>query len=431
MDAKPDKRAVVPSSLDDCQAMVDYTDVMNAYMPSLGEIGSDDFYVTYSVWNSLTGASERNAYVWAREMFDGGVSLDWNNRYQQIFYTNNILEVLESMDEITDIDRYNSLKGTALFFRAFAHYQLAQIFSEPYVYQADNSGLSIPLRLASDLNIASGQSTVGDVYGRIVSDLQYAAQLLPDRTQLKTRPNKTAAFALLARIFLTMQDYQNAVKNADLAIQAQGYSLIDYKNLSVASTYPVPMYNAEVIFHSTLAGTRILANTRHIVDSTLFESYRTEDLRKVIFFRESAPGQIQFRGSYAGSATYFNGLALDEMFLIHAECKIRMGNIEEGLNSLNALIETRFEEDTFVPIADLDKQQAMDAVLMERRKELLFRGLRWTDLRRLNLDPSTARTLRRELDGEVYTIEPNSPNYVYPFPDNVMQLTDFMQNERF
>src|SRR5690606_10340424 len=100
MDAKPDKRAVVPSSLDDCQAMVDYTDVMNAYMPSLGEIGSDDFYVTYSVWNSLTGASERNAYVWAREMFDGGVSLDWNNRYQQIFYTNNILEVLESMDEI-------------------------------------------------------------------------------------------------------------------------------------------------------------------------------------------------------------------------------------------------------------------------------------------------------------------------------------------
>ncbi|WP_190992790.1 RagB/SusD family nutrient uptake outer membrane protein [Sphingobacterium micropteri] len=431
MDAKPDKRAVVPSSLEDCQAMADYTDVMNAYMPSLGEIASDDFYVTYSTWNTLTSASEKNAYIWAREIFDGGVSLDWNNRYQQIFYANNILEVLESMVEITDIDRYNSLKGTALFFRAFAHYQLAQIFSKPYVYQTDNSGSSIPLRLTSDLNIPSGQSTVGEVYGQIVSDLEHAAELLPDKTHLKTRPNRMAVFALLARIFLTMQDYQNAAKNAELAIQGQGDSLIDYKDLSAASTYPIPMYNSEVIFHSTLAGTRILANTRHIVDPSLFESYLADDVRKTVFFKKDAQGQNQFRGSYAGSATYFNGLALDEMFLIYAECKVRLEKIEDGLNALNTLLETRFYEGAFVPFTNLDKQRALNTVLAERRKELLFRGLRWTDLRRLNLDPSTARTLKRELDGEVYEMEPNSPNYVYPFPDNVMQLTDFTQNERF
>ncbi|MOA51075.1 SusD family protein [compost metagenome] len=75
-------------------------------------------------------------------------------------------------------------------------------------------------------------------------------------------------------------------------------------------------------------------------------------------------------------------------------------------------------------------ESALDVVLKERRKELLFRGLRWTDLRRLNLDPTTARTPKRELDGKIYTIEPNSPNYVYPFPDNVIQLAGLIQNER-
>lgn len=429
MDEKPDRRAVVPSSLEDCQAMADYTDVMNAFMPSLGEVGSDDYYLTYSTWNALTNASNKNAYLWAGEIFEGSTSPDWNNRYQQIFYANNILEVLDGMKEVSDRNWYNSLKGTALFFRAFAHYQLAQVFSKPYINKGDNSALGIPLRLTSDLNVKSVQSTVAETYSQIVVDLEGAMELLPEKSELKTRPNKTAASALLARIHLAMQEYALAEKYAEQVLVAKGYSLMDYSELPVGTTYPIALYNKEVVFHSTLAGTPILANTRHVVDSALFDLYADTDMRKTVFFRKTS-GQNRFRGSYAGSATYFNGLSLDEIYLISAECKIRMGNINEGLMRLNTLLAKRYKENTFFPLIGLDMENALDVVLNERRKELLFRGLRWTDLRRLNLDPTTARTLERELDGKIYTIEPNSPNYVYPFPDNVIQLAGLIQNER-
>lgn len=429
MDEKPDRRAVVPSSLEDCQAMADYTDVMNAFMPSLGEVGSDDYYVAYSTWNALTNASNKNGYLWNREIFEGGISLDWNNRYQQIFYANNILEVLGRMEEVTDQGWYNSLKGTALFFRAFAHYQLAQLFSKPYIHKGDNSGLGIPLRLTSDLNVKSVQSTIDECYKQIIADLEGAMELLPEKSELKTRPNRPAASALLARIYLAMQDYALAEKYAEQVLALKNYSLMNYKNLPVASTYPIALYNPEVIFHSTLAGTPILANTRHVIDSALFELYADTDMRKMVFFRKTS-GLNRFRGSYAGSATYFNGLSLNEVYLISAECKIRQGKVNEGLMQLNTLLAKRYTENTFVPFTGLDMENALDAVLKERRKELLFRGLRWTDLRRLNLDPATARTLKRELEGKIYTIDPNSPNYIYPFPDNAIQLAGLIQNER-
>lgn len=429
MDEKPDRRAVVPSSLEDCQAMADYTDVMNAFMPSLGEVGSDDYYVTYSTWNALTNASNRNGYLWAGEIFEGGTSPDWNNRYQQIFYANNILEVLDQMEEVTDRDWYNSLKGTALFFRAFAHYQLAQVFSKPYIHKGDNSALGIPLRLTSDLNVKSVQSTVAEIYRQIIVDLEGAMELLPNKSELKTQPNRAAASALLARIYLAMQDYLLAEKYAEQVLALENYSLMNYGELPVASAYPIARDNAEVIFHSTLAGTPILANTRHVVDSSLFELYADTDMRKTVFFRKTS-GQNRFRGSYAGSATYFNGLSLNEIYLISAECKVRRGEVNEGLMQLNTLLAKRYKANTFVPLTGLNMEDALEVVLKERRKELLFRGLRWTDLRRLNLDPTTARTLKRELDGKIYTIDPNSPNYVYPFPDNVIQLAGLIQNKR-
>lgn len=429
MDEKPDRRAVVPSSLEDCQAMADYTDVMNAFMPSLGEVGSDDYYVTYSTWNALTNASNRNGYLWNMEIFEGSISVDWNYRYRQIFYANNILEVLGGMKEVSDRTWYNSLKGTALFFRAFAHYQLAQVFSKPYIHKGDNSALGIPLRLTSDLNVKSVQSTVAEIYRQIVSDLEGALELLPEKSELKTRPNKTAASALLARIYLAMQEYVLAEKYAEQVLVAKGYSLMDYEELPVSSTYPIALYNMEVVFHSTLGGTPILANTRHVVDSALFDLYVATDMRKTVFFRKTS-GLNRFRGSYAGSATYFNGLSLNEIYLISAECKVRRGEVNEGLMQLNTLLAKRYKANTFVPLAGLDLEKALAAVLKERRKELLFRGLRWTDLRRLNLDPETAQTLKREMEGKIYTIEPNSPNYIYPFPNNVIELAGLIQNKR-
>ena len=59
---------------------------------------------------------------------------------------------------------------------------------------------------------------------------------------------------------------------------------------------------------------------------------------------------------------------------------------------------------------------AMAVVLEERIRELVFRGLRWFDLRRLNKDPRFKVTLERIYNSSTYHLEPNGKMYCFPIP---------------
>jgi hypothetical protein len=72
---------------------------------------------------------------------------------------------------------------------------------------------------------------------------------------------------------------------------------------------------------------------------------------------------------------------------------------------------------------------ALDTVLAERRKELAFRGIRWSDLRRLNQEDWNI-TLTRNLNGTPYTLPPNSKLYTLPIPPDVIQESGIAQNPR-
>lgn len=97
---------------------------------------------------------------------------------------------------------------------------------------------------------------------------------------------------------------------------------------------------------------------------------------------------------------------------------------------LNELLVTRYESGSFTPLTASGAEQTLELILQERRKELVLRAIRWTDLRRLNLEPATANTLYRNLNGTLYSLEPNSPNYTLPIADDVIQLSTIPQNIR-
>ncbi len=66
LDAKPDKALVVPSTLQDYQALLDNSsNTFNIDQPALGEISAGDFYVLYPRWQTLNTNQEKNAYIWA------------------------------------------------------------------------------------------------------------------------------------------------------------------------------------------------------------------------------------------------------------------------------------------------------------------------------------------------------------------------------
>ena len=79
---------------------------------------------------------------------------------------------------------------------------------------------------------------------------------------------------------------------------------------------------------------------------------------------------------------------------------------------------------------DTGNSDVLRSVLQERRRELAFRGLRWSDLRRLNRDPRFAKTLTRELNGQTYRLEPKSNRYAYPIPINEVLNNNMEQNPR-
>jgi len=165
------------------------------------------------------------------------------------------------------------------------------------------------------------------------------------------------------------------------------------------------------------------------MDSTLYAAYSSNDLRKQGYYAGNSDGYTYFKGSYAASDyDLFTGIATDELFLIRSECYIRAGLIQKGLNDLNTLLAKRYISGSFVPLAIQSQSDALDTVLMERKKELVMRGLRWMDLKRLNKEGKNI-VLERIINRQSFTLQPNANYYALPLPEDIIQLTGMHQNE--
>ncbi|WP_205513820.1 RagB/SusD family nutrient uptake outer membrane protein [Longitalea arenae] len=433
IEVKSDKALDVPTSIEDFQALLDNVTIMNDNRPSLGEISADNYYLTDTLWESWSSIN-RNAYVWAGDIYSGLISdqYNWNNSYAQVFYANIALEGIDKVGQQDyNTSAWNNVKGSALFYRGEAFFNLSQLFAKPYSLTfPDNPG--IPLRLNADPNEVSVRSSLQQTYDQILSDLQSSVDHLPDVPLYKTRPSKPAAYALLSRVYLVKQDFGNALKYADLCLKLYD-SLLDYNTLNANAQFPIPQVNREVIFMTSIETSVLLPNT-HIVDSTLYQSYDLNDLRKKILYRANTAGQLYFNGTYTGGARIgvsrtFGGIATDEVYLTRAECYARTGNVSAAMSDLNALMSKRIKTGFFVPFTAGNASEALNLILAERRKETPFRGLRWIDLRRLNSEGANI-ILTRKLKGQSYTLPPNDPKYALPIPPDVISLTGMPQNVR-
>jgi hypothetical protein len=108
----------------------------------------------------------------------------------------------------------------------------------------------------------------------------------------------------------------------------------------------------------------------------------------------------------------------------------RQGNVEAAISDLNTLLLNRWVYGKFNRFTALDAEQALEVILTERRKELIGRDLRWTDLRRLNLDKRFSVTLIRKANGLIYSLSHDNKRYILPIPKEEIDRNGLMQNER-
>mgnify|MGYP003512586488 FL=1 len=158
----------------------------------------------------------------------------WQIYYQWILNANKILAGLEEV-EITSQELFDQIKGEALCIRAWAHFNLVQLYAKRYEAGKDNTQDGIPYR---EKAVAEEQArnSVEDVYAKINNDLDEACILLSGiKVNDVNHYSEMVAWGLKARVALTMQDYNNAAVYAGKSIslaEAGGHRLMTGSQLN-------------------------------------------------------------------------------------------------------------------------------------------------------------------------------------------------------
>lgn len=423
MDVRPHSSIVLPATVSDFERLLENDMVTST--PALTHLGGDEYILKdYDTWLSLYTNTQRNAYVWAKDVYAGDVVIkDWDYPYKGILYCNSVLDHISVLKNVEDRNR---IEGWALFARAYLFHSLVTTFAGPYNSTIAKSEMGIPLKLNSNIEEVEPRSTLEQTYLQIIQDASKAAGLLNNTRPLsaKNHPSKTAAYSLLARAYLNMSDFVNAEAYVDRALDLFS-ELRDYNTLDTLAEYPFTYDFDEVIYFSrqipdystSSYGTK---ETSYGVSKEVLDLYSWNDLRKSLYFIKNSVGNYSIKPINTLAGRPFTGLAVDELYLIKAECLARRNKTDEALAYLDQLVVTRTKTGTYDPIIPTE-ESVLDVILLERRKSLVWRGLRWVDIKRLNQKGHNI-ILTRELNGEEFTLPPNDPRYVFPIPSVEISL---------
>ena len=423
---------VIPKDLESLQKLLDYSSMMNVGIGSCGEVSADDYFIQESVYATLADWNKKS-YIWQNDhlLYPN----DWSRGYIPVYTCNLVLQQVEKIKETPDqAQARNQVLGSALFYRANQYLSLLWNYAKAYNSSTAASDLGIVLRNTADFNEKSSRSSVQVCYDQIIHDLRYAVELLPDQATHTLRASKAAAYGVLSRTYLSMAKYDSAYYYADQVLAIKN-DLLDFNNpaeVDLSSDFPFARFNKETVAYFELTAHEVFAKYADIlVDTVLYNSYDPDDLRRQAYFLSGSTGYAGSKGNYAGAPSYgiylFGGLATDEFYLIRAECLARAGKLADAQDDLNQLLVKRYKTGTFQPYALTDQQQVIKLILQERRKELFLRGVRWIDIKRLNLEGANI-AIKRIIDGKEYILMPNANRFALPLPIDIIRETGMPQN---
>lgn len=429
LEEKSDQKLLVPVTVAQLQATLDDFSTLNQKDPHVGVTTADEYVMSTANWQSINSYT-RNLSVWsAKDAFEPGAGSPWATLYNYIYKAN---VVLDQIDDIPDKNQqpheWQSTKGQAYFLRARAYFHLLNYWTMSYDEATADSDLGVPIRKDINYNIPSVRASLAASYQQMIADFKQAAVLLPVTPKHVLRSSKPAAYGFLARVYLSMNKPDSCLKYSQLALAMKG-NLMDYNGMdgiNPKAEYPFLRFNAEVIFDCYMPPPPTVQKGE--ISPEIYNAYHDNDLRKTMYHRSA--GLINyFKGSYTGNANLFSGLATDELYLMEAECLARLGSKDDALKSLNKLTATRYKTDSYVPYTATTAAEALAIILMERRKGLVFRGLRWMDIRRLNKIGANI-VMKRVYDGVTYELNPNELRYALIIPEDIIQISGIQQNLR-
>lgn len=349
--------------------------LMGLYADELDYYGAPgDTYETFYLHNVLAA--------------DSGVQSIWDKAYNLVYMCNAVLEGLETANQLST-EFKQQLRGESLFIRALVHFYLTNLFGDiPYPKTTDYQ-----------INTEIEKIPTVSVYDAILEDLIEVKDLLSNNyvTDERTRANKGAVSALLARVYLYLEQWQKAeTESSEVIGNASLYTLeTDLNNVFLKESHSAilqlkpqdPGANASeaatYIFDSPPPPFVVLSNG-------MVENMEPNDLRKIQWVKEVTDGSQSWYYAYKYKQQFNTGTSMEysivfrlaEQYLIRAEARASQGNIVGAQQDLNAIRQRAGLGNTQANTSEQLKQ----AILKERRVELFTEhGHRWFDIRRFGV----------------------------------------------
>ena len=251
---------------------------------------------------------------------------------------------------------------------------------------------------------------------------------LPEESMTVIHPNLGAAYALLARVYLQMQDYTKALEYAELAL-GQNSALYDWnayyddhiaaiENPDDYTGLPTPTDYSYVENYYFRCGNGSPNYTTNELDIPVWRAERFEkgDAKFMSRWKYRSENQDTYYDGVGNGYFNWGGLTTCEVYLIKAECLARGGDISGAMDVLNTVRQTRIRPDVYAPLTAADLEEAIDLIRRTKDNELIFSIVPFADARRFNAEGTYARTLTKEYDGRTYTLSPGSHLWTMPFP---------------
>ncbi|MBO9572060.1 MAG: RagB/SusD family nutrient uptake outer membrane protein [Chitinophagaceae bacterium] len=353
----------------------------------LGLISDDIINVEYAQ------AENQNIYDGSGDYFPGYF---WKFVYKDIIYQ--VHSSLEGVNKSSTLPvrAKQILSGELKFTRAWLYFLLVNLYGD------------VPLVLSTDFKVNSIMSRTpkDQVYDQIITDLLEAQTLLEDNFLEKDlvntgieriRPNKAAAAALLARVYLYKGKWQEAEAEASKVITNSNYELLSnldevfLKNsketilaLQPSLVNPDGVNSPEGAWPITPDGGN---DPNYVISPFLLNTFEVDDQRKLHWISSTESGRIFTYKYKQGSRTmeskeYTVVFRLAEQFLIRAEARAMQGKLTGENSAVSDINVIRNRAGLANSVASTE-QEILVAIDKERQTELFMEwGDRWLNMKR-------------------------------------------------
>ena len=375
-----------------------------------------------------------------RDAETGGI---WTNLYFVIDRANRVLELMVPVPATnpTDVALKTRYRGEMLAIRGMAHLELLRNFARTAQYTPGDTGIVIQREYVKPEMIATykpRRSTQAQVIAFIDSSLSEARSLIPTTFTDISRITRNAVIASQARTALHAGNWQKVIDSATAVINA--VPITNRANFPLIWTSRICPSNLEVIWKLNVTSANIgnavgslwqdlNGSVQAFPANKLLNTYdQTNDIRYSTYFKTGQTSNGGPTRTIIGKYGYvfyppnvpaenfeydIKMIRTSELILARAEAYAELNNLPAANTDL-ALVRTN-RINGYVHTAITDKQTLIDAIILERYKELCFEAQRYYDLRRRGL------TINRDLSDvvnnvQIQTLPPSNSKYILPIP---------------